>query len=167
MSRPNGFDERHQRLTFYCFKHCLKLRYKAIEDLQSRYDIAKCPYIQNETGYTRHMYIKEHPRLINQIPRGSKRYNTLKKMRPASARSNSTLKKDLKILDKPRVLGRPRANILAQMAAIVLLLKRAFSFIVRTTNQIRKLYKSNDPAIKEKLKPPFIPKSIRNIIQLE
>ena len=73
----------------------------------------------------------------------------------------------LKILDKPRVLKGSRANILAQMAAIVLLLKRAFSFIVRVTNQIRKLLHTNDPAIKERLKPPFIAKSIRNIIQLE
>lgn len=113
------------------------------------------------------MYVKGHPRLINEIPRGTKRYNTFKKMRPASERSNSTMKEDLKILDKPRVFNVSRANILAQMAAIVLLLKRAFSFIVRITNQIRKLYKTNDPSIKEKFKPPFIPKSIRNIIQLE
>jgi len=105
--------------------------------------------------------------LINEIPRGSKRYITFKKMRPASERSNSTMKEDLKILDKPRVLKGSRANILAQMTAIVLLLKRAFSFIVRVTNQIRKLLHTNDPSIKERLKPPFIAKSIRNIIQLE
>ena len=30
-----------------------------------------------------------------------------------------------------------------------------------------KLYKTNDPAIKEKLKLPSIPKSILNLIQLE
>jgi len=113
------------------------------------------------------MYVKEHPRLINEIARGSKRYNTLKKMRPASERSNSTMKEDLKILDKPRVLNGPRADILAQIAAIVLLLKRAFSFIVRITTQIRKLRHTNDPSVKEKLNPPFIAKSIRNIIQLE
>jgi len=86
---------------------------------------------------------------------------------PASERSNSTIKEELKILDKPRVLNAQRANILAQMAAIVLLLKRALAFIVRTTCQIRKLYKAKDPALKERLKPPFIPNSIRNIIQLE
>ena len=113
------------------------------------------------------MYVKEHPRLINQIPRGSKRYNTLKNMRQASERSNSTMKEDLKILDKPRVLNAPRANILAQMAAIVLLLKRAASFIIRITNQLRKLHQTNNPAIREKLKPTFITKSIFNIIQLE
>jgi len=167
LTRPNGFEKKHQRLTFCCFKQCLKLKHKALEDLQTRYNIAQCPHIHNQTGFSKHIYVKEHPRLINEIPRGTKRYDTFKKMRPASERSNSTMKGDLKILDKPRVLNAQRANILAQMAAIVLLLKRAFSFIVRATNQLRKLYKSKDPAIKEKLKPPFIPKSIRNIIQLE
>lgn len=167
LTRPNGFDQKHQRLTFCCFKHCLNLKHKALQDLQSRYDIAACPHIQNKTGYAKHMYVKEHPRLINEIPRGSKRYNTIKKIRSASERANSTMKEDLKILDKPRVLKGSRANILAQMAAIVLLLKRAFSFIVRITNQIRKLLHTNDPAIKEKLKPTTIPKSILNIVQLE
>jgi hypothetical protein len=65
--------------------------------------------------------------------RGSKRYNEIKKIRSASDRYNSTIKEDKKIIDKPRVLNISRANILAQMAAIVLLLFRAFSFVVRTT----------------------------------
>ena len=58
----------------------------------------------------------------------------------------------MKILDKPRVLNAPRTNILAQIAAIVLLIKLAFSFIVRITNKIRKLYKTDDPGLKEKSK---------------
>jgi hypothetical protein len=60
-----------------------------------------------------------------------------------------------------------RANILGQMAGITLLLKRAFSFIVRVTNRFRKSLKAKDPRIKETLTPPSLPKSIRNIIQLE
>ena len=64
-------------------------------------------------------------------------------------------------------MNRSRANVLAQMAAIALLLKRAFSFIIRTTNLFRKLHQTNDPKIKEKLKPLSIPKSIANLIQLE
>jgi len=167
LTRPNGFDQKHQRLTFCCFKQCLKLRQKALQSLQSRYDIAQCPHIQNQTGFSKHMYVKEHPRLVNEIPRGSKRYSTFKKMRSASERSNSTIKEDIKVLEKPRVLKGSRANILAQMAGIVLLLKRAFSFIIRVTNQIRKLLHTNEQAVKEKLKPPFIPKSIQNVIQLE
>jgi len=126
------------------------------------------------------MYVKEHPRLVNEIPRGSKRYKTIKKIRSASERANSTMKEDQKIIDKPSlrpvgvrayapegVMNRSRANALAQMAAIALLLKRALSFIIRTTNLFRKLHETNDPKIKEKLKPPSIPKSIANLIQLE
>lgn len=113
------------------------------------------------------MYVKEHPRLVNEIPRGSRRYKTIKNMRSASERANSTMKEDIKILDKPRVLKGSRANILAQLAAIALLLKQAFSFIVRVTAQFKKLLYTKDPTAKEKLKSPFIPKSIRNIVQLE
>ena len=115
----------------------------------------------------KHMYVKEHPRLINEIPRGSKRYNLIKKIRSASERANSTMKEDLKILEKPRVLNAQRADILAQMAAIVLLLHGAFGFIVKTTILFHKTSQTNDPAIKKKLNPHFIPKSILNLIQLE
>jgi len=167
ITRPNGFDKKHQRLTFCCFKQCLKLRPKAMENLNTHHNIAMCRHIKNQTGFSKHMYVKEHPRLVNEIPRGSKRYKTIKKMRSASERSNSSMKEDLKVINKPRVMNRPRANILSQIAAIVLLLKRALSFIVNTTILFRKLNQTNDPHIKEKLKPPFIPKSIANLILLE
>ena len=76
-------------------------------------DIAMCPHMENRTGFTGHMYVKEHPRLINEIPRGSKRYNLIKKIRSASERANSTMKEDLKILEKSRVSNAQRAAILA------------------------------------------------------
>jgi len=113
------------------------------------------------------MYVKEHPRLVNEIPRGSKRYNAIKNMRSASERANSTIKENIKIIEKPRVIDGFRANILGQMAAITLLLKRACSFIVKVTHQFRKFLQTNDPRFKKRLIPPSIPKSIRNIIQLE
>jgi hypothetical protein len=167
LCRPNGFDKKYQRLTFCCFKQCLNLRATALKNVREKYDIAICPHIRNRNGFAKHMYVKEHPRLINEIPRGSKRYNLIKKIRSASERANSTMKEDLKILEKPRVLNNSRANILAQMAGIVLLLSRAFKFIVRLTILFRKLHRTNDPDIKEKLKPPSIPKSIQCLIQLE
>ena len=64
-------------------------------------------------------------------------------------------------------MNKLRANILSQIAATVLLLSRAFKFIVKLTIMFRKLHRTNDPDIKAKLKPPSIPKSIANIIQLE
>jgi len=158
LTRPNGFDQAHQRLTFCCFKQCLKLKKTALKNLQNCYDISQCPHILNRTGFAKHMSIKEYPRLINEIPRGTKRYNTIKNLRSASERANSTIKEDIKILEKPRVLNGFRSNILGQMAGITLLLKRAFSFIVKITNQFAKCLK---------LKPPSIPKSIQNIIQIE
>ena len=167
LTRPNGFDKKHQRLTFCCFKQCLRLKYKALEVLQNRFDIATCPYIRNQTGYTKHMYVKEHPRLVNEIPRGTKRYQDIKKLRSASERSNSTIKEDLKILANPKVLNKVRADILAHMAVIVLLLKRAFSFIVKITILFKKFHKTHDPAVREKLQPPAVPKSILKLVQLE
>ena len=163
LCRPNGYEEKYHRLSFCCFKQCQKLNLKALQNLLKTYDIAKCPHIVNSNGFATHRSIDEQPRLLNEIPRGSKRYNEIKKARSASERANSTLKEDLKILEKPRVLNRERANILAQIAAIVLLLTRAFGFVVRITTLIRKPKHIRD----EKLRQPHIPKSIRNIIQLE
>ena len=56
--RPNGFDKKHQRMTFCCFKQCLKLRPKALENLHNKYNIAMCPHIRNRTGFSKHMYVK-------------------------------------------------------------------------------------------------------------
>lgn len=50
LTRPNGYDKKYQRLTFCCFKQCVKLRRKAMDDLQRRYDIPNCPHIENKTG---------------------------------------------------------------------------------------------------------------------
>jgi hypothetical protein len=85
-------------------------------------------------------------------------------MRPASQRSNSTLKEELKILDQPRVLHGRRAPILAQLAAMALLLKGVFSFILRVTHHFRKLYRTTEPAVRERLRAPFIASSIEHII---
>jgi hypothetical protein len=164
LCRPNGFDKKYQRLTFCCFKQCLKLRHKAVENLNAQYDIATCPHIDKKTGFAKHMYVNKHPRLVNQMPRGSKRYNQIKKFRSASERSNSTIKEDKKIIHKPRVLNISRANILAQMAAIVLLLSRAFSFVVRTTCRIRKLLDSKG-SLRLKDLLPEIPRSIIRVLQ--
>lgn len=162
--QPNGFDKKHQRLTFCCFHQCLKLRPKALDDLRNRFDVLGCIHADNKTGFTKHMYVKEHPRLVNEIPRASKRYKQIKKMRSASERANSTLKEDIKVLDKPRVIGRRSANILSQMAAIALLLIRGFSFIVKATCKL-KLLQSGKLLIKDLL--PHIPKSLLRLLQIQ
>ena len=104
-------------------------------------------------GIVRHMNQKQYPRLVNEIPRGSRRYKKTKSLRVASERSNSSLKEDIGILNKPRVLDGERANCLAQIAGTVLLLKRSFSFIVRSTILMWRFYQDNDQTVIDKLIP--------------
>ena len=144
----------------------MKLRQKALDDLRNRYDITGCIHADNKTGFTKHMYVKKHPRLVNEIPRGSKRYKEIKKIRSASERANSTLKENIKILDKPRVISGHRANILSQIAAIALLLLRALSFVVKTTCKIRKLLQSKGGMVKRDLLS-HISKSILRLLQIQ
>ena len=112
-------------------------------------------------------YIKKHPGLLIEIPRGTKRFKAVKQCRSASERANSTIKNDLKILDKPIIFNKQRADILAQIAAITLLLQRAFAFIVKISALLIQYKSSKDPAIAKKLKPHNINKSILAIIQIE
>jgi hypothetical protein len=166
-ARPNGFDKKHQRHTFCCFKQCRKLKVAGINNIQKDYDIGSCPYAKKNTGYTKHTYIKKHPGLLIEIPRGTKRFKAVKQCRSASERANSTIKNDLKILDKPIIFNKQRADILAQIAAITLLLQRAFAFIVKISALLIQYKSSKDPAIAKKLKPHNINKSILAIIQIE
>ena len=168
LCRPNGFDNHRERLTFCCFKQCLTLRSKAIQDIQNRYDISSCPHIKKQTGFVKHMYIKDHPRLTNEIPRGSQRYKTIKNLRSASERTNSTLKSDLNILEKPWILNGVRADILTQIAALILLLKRVFSFIERVTFLMWRIQNTDDKALLLKqLQLPHIPQALSSLIQRE
>lgn len=117
------------------------------------------------------MYVKEHPRLTNAIPRGTKKYQKLKQHRSASERINSTAKEDTPTLRKPRVCNGKRAAILAQMTAIVILLKRAFSFVVKTTARFRRYLQESNSATKTKmellLRPPPVPTFILKLTQRE
>ena len=150
LCRPNGYEKENNRLSFSCFKQCKTLRKRPSENLAKKYDFNQCPHINNTNGFSTHRSIKQNPRLYNEIPRGSKRFNEIKKARSASERANSTLKEDLKVLEKPRVLDMKRANILTQIAAIALLLTRAFGFVVRVTLLMRSPKHIRD----EKLKAP-------------
>jgi hypothetical protein len=166
-TRPNGFDTKHKRHTFCCFKQCLDLKATGIRNIHKNYDIGACEYVKNRNGFSKHTYIKDNPRLINEIPRGTKRFKSIQRYRSASERANSTIKEDLRIIDKPIVYNKERADILSQIAAIVLLLKRAFTFIAKISILFMKYNLSKDPNILKQLQPHYVPKSILSLIQLE
>jgi len=79
------------------------------------------------------MSIKQHPRLIPEIIRGTPYCQKLRILHPASEKINSSAKEDYEILRKPKVRGIKRAGILAPLTAIVILLKRIAQFITKVT----------------------------------
>jgi len=161
LTHPNGFDASSQRASFSCRRQCLHL-----QDPNIREHADSCKFWINYHGYTRHMSISDHPRLINEILRGTDRYQKIKALRSASERTNSSAKKDLCILDKPKIRGLKNAGVLAQMAVISLLLKRIITFIVKVSLSIKKL-KGGIQLSRTVLKGPEVPKFILNIIQRE
>jgi len=67
LCKPNGWDEKKKRVSFVCRQQCLTSPL-AVPD-----PIKNCRYLENECGYSTHMSIKAHPRLVCEIPRCSRR----------------------------------------------------------------------------------------------
>jgi len=161
ITHPNGYDQKSQRASFSCRRQCLHSK-----DPQVIRYAEVCKHWINYHGYTRHMSIKDFPRLISEVLRGTDRHQKLKSLRSASERTNSSAKEDLCILNKPKIRGLKNADILAQLAVMALLLKRIICFIVKVTLAIRKI-SSNNPSSKPYLPGPEVPKFILNLIQRE
>ena len=161
LTRPNGFDYTCQRASFSCRRQCVSSKDPKIVQYSE-----DCPYWVNYHGYTKHMSIKEFPRLITEVIRGTYRYQKIKALRSASERTNSTAKEDFSILAKPKVRGIHAASVLAQISVIVVLLKRITKFIIRVTLAFRNTSGQN------KSPPPNstarrVPDFLRNLIQKE
>jgi hypothetical protein len=161
LTRPNGFDQKCQRASFSCRRQCVRS-----SDPQIRQYAENCKQWINYHGYTCHMSIKEFPRLITEVLRGTDRHQRLKALRSASERTNSSAKEDLCILSKPKIRGLKNAGVLAQMAVMVLLLKRIIRFIVKVTLAMRKMCSTESP-LKPYIPGPEVPKFIANLILRE
>jgi hypothetical protein len=161
LCRPNGFDYQFQRATFTCQRQCV-----LSQDDKLREYSQSCPFFINYHGFIKHMPIKQHPRLITEIIRGTPRYQKLRSLRPASERLNSTAKDDLHILNKPRVRGLKRAAILGQLTLMTILLKRVAQFIIKVTLAVRK-ERIKNPHGFIIIRGPKVPKFILNLVQRE
>ena len=112
------------------------------------------------------MSIKEFPRLINEVLRGTYRHQKLKALRSASERTNAAAKSDFSILDKPKIRGLKHAAILSHMATIVVLLKRIARFIIKVTLALRRKLLSNRTH-RHFIPGPKVPNFISNLIHRE
>ena len=155
-TRPNGFDPATRRLSFACFKQCVKSKDPALMLLYSN-----CPHRANRLGFATHASIAQHPRLILEIPRGSDRYRQLHTLRSASERTNSTLKEDNSILREPRVRSLRRASVVSLMGVTVTLLDRVARLVLDVTVKERRFKATGDKHWFDQLSPPEIPAHIR------
>lgn len=163
LTRPNGFDFNSQRASFSCRRQCLSSKDPKIVEYAK-----DCPYWINYHGFTKHMSIRQFPRLITETIRGTYRHQKLKALRSGSERTNSTAKNDFCILTKPKIRGINNAAILAQIAVTVVLLKRIASFIVKVTLAFREKMEANkSPPHRIYIPGPKVPKFILNLIQRE
>ena len=164
-AKPNGNEKDRKRILFACFKRCLA----NVNDVPLKDFIPSCPHKHRPLGFTKHLNIDDHPRLLNEVPRGTKRYKKVKNLRTSSERINSSLKDDLNILDDPVVMNLPMAAMVAAIGNISVFLKRIMDFIVRITLIQNKKNKAG--SFKEfcdhraKLHPKTIPKSLISLIK--
>ena len=112
------------------------------------------------------MSIKQHPRLVTEIIRGTPRYQKLRSLRPTSERINSTAKEDLDIPLKPRLRGLKRSAILGQLTLMTILLKRVAQFIIKVTLAVRK-ERAKSPHGFIIIRGPKVPKFILNLVLRE
>lgn len=159
LCKPNGYDKEHKRLSFTCDKQCLKSTHLATEP------ITPCPHLANSLGFATHRNISKNPRVLCEIPRGTKRWRAIRNLRPASERTNSTAKSDLDILAKPQIMSLQRAAILGQLACIVVLLKRFLDFVVKITLALRKFRVSGNQKFLKEFASRKIPAHLISIIQ--
>jgi hypothetical protein len=163
LTRPNGFDFNSKRASFSCRRQCLN----STNPIITRF-AEDCPHWINYHGFTKHMSIKEFPRLITEVIRGTDRHQKLKALRSASERTNSTAKEEFEILSKPKIRGLKYASILSQIAVIIILLKRISRFIVKVTLHLRgKKSAHNGPPRYHFIPGPKVPAYILNLIQRE
>lgn len=89
--RPNGYDKQDKRLSFVCAKQCLS----SPQSIPNT--IPNCQFLTKPLGFSCHVRISDNPRLISEIPRGSKHWKEIRNLRTSSERTNSTAKSDFNV----------------------------------------------------------------------
>jgi len=134
--KPNGFDYERKALKNICGRQCLQCKTAG--------ELPKCPHRDNKQGYTKWMSIVDLPRLILEVPRGSRRYKRLKAIRSSSERTNS-YGKEWAGISNLKIWGINAYATRVALCCIVMLLKKIMEFILRAT------IVDTNPALAEKL----------------
>lgn len=122
LMKPNGFDNKANRLKFCCFHNC----HEALD----KSECSNCPNLKKKMGCVKNMSPNEHPRLILEIPRGTKGYKSMYNYRTASERVNSHLKDKCR-LKNPLRRGLKNFGSHVLMTCITALLMKVIKFIIK------------------------------------
>jgi hypothetical protein len=115
LTRPNGFDPAAARLSFSCFKK------RAKSNLSSNLALYQdCRHRANRVGFSTHVSITQHSRLILEIPTGES-IPAVAFFRSAAERTDSTLKGDNIILREPPAKSHHRAAVVSLIGVIITL----------------------------------------------
>ncbi|NLD49679.1 MAG: transposase [Clostridiaceae bacterium] len=134
--KPGGYDYERKALQNTCGKQCLQCK--------NTDELPECEYRKNKQGYTKRMSTEELPRLILEVPRGSKRYKKIKAIRSSSERMNS-YGKEWTGMSSLRLWGIKAYAVRVAFCCIVMMLKKVMEFILRATIEHR------NPALADKL----------------
>ena len=134
--KPNGYDYGRKALQNTCGKQCLQCK--------NTEELPECEYRENKQGYSKRMSSKELPRLILEVPRGSKRFKRLKPIRSSSERMNS-YGKEWTGINNLRLWGLNAYAVRVALCCIVMMLKKVMELILRATIQY------TNPALAERL----------------
>jgi Transposase DDE domain len=151
LCKPNGYDYARKALHNTCGKQCLQCK-NAIE-------LSECKYRKNKLGYTKRMSTKKLPRLIQEVPRGSRKYKKIKAIRSSSERMNS-YGKEWTGISNLRLWGLNSYAVRVALCCVVMMLKKVVVFILAATLQ------DINPSLTKKLYKKKLTRGLKNCVNI-
>lgn len=121
LCHSNGYDYEAQSRQYVCGLQCPAEEQK------------RCPHRFGVLGYCHRMHLRDHPRLIGPIPRGSQAWQELYQARSASERTNSYDQEVVAQAHPLRMRGLKAFRFAGAMRTLAQLLRRALNFVLDVT----------------------------------
>jgi hypothetical protein len=118
---PNGYDSKRNAVKNICAKQCMKA---------DESNNVTCIFRKNKHGYSKWMYIDEHPRIVIEVPRGSKKFKKLKAYRSSSERING-LAKEWHCMKNLRLWGKISYAARVALCCIAMMLDKVADCLIK------------------------------------
>lgn len=126
LCRSNGYDSQAQSRQYVCGLPC--------PPNERRH----CPHRFGVLGYSHHMRVKDHPRLMGPMQRGTPAWKRLYAARSASERTNSYNQEVIAKTHPLRMRGLKAFRFAGAIRTLAQLVRRALNFVLDTTYTLAK-----------------------------